>query len=167
MKQDLSRFTDAITASLARPVDGRRIIEVPLVTRKVHSLLATAAGRTELRGSMLRRMGVPPELRSEHTRVALISFGGQFIPPPPSACLPSDAAPVPSTLLPDGWIAILCGQGKDTAALKKTLPPNFFCCEYLPCSPPSAIEEVYLPDLTAIADVVLGKLVRPAPLLPD
>ncbi len=55
------------------------------------------------------------------------------------------------TLLPDdSWIAIVCGVPKDWAAEGgEDLPDSFFV----------APKDVYMPDLTAIADVLLGKLV--------
>lgn len=56
------------------------------------------------------------------------------------------------TLLPDAsWIAIVCGVPKDWAAEDgEELPENFYV----------APKDVYMPDLTAVADVLLGKLVR-------
>ena len=51
------------------------------------------------------------------------------------------------TLLPKGWIAIVCGlSSKD---LEEDLPDNFF----------AAPRDIYVPDLTAMCDVLLGKLV--------
>ena len=50
-------------------------------------------------------------------------------------------------LLPDGWIAIVCGlSGKEK---DDSLPDRFF----------AAPRDVYMPDLTACCDVLLGKLV--------
>jgi hypothetical protein len=60
-------------------------------------------------------------------------------------------------LLPDAsWIAIVCGVTKEQwLALDEDedsgLPDGFFV----------APKDVYMPDLTAIGDVLLGKLVRP------
>ncbi|GAA94009.1 uncharacterized protein L969DRAFT_92945 [Mixia osmundae IAM 14324] len=48
-------------------------------------------------------------------------------------------------LLPPGWIAILCGYDNSSGEL---LPPNFY----------TTGKDVYVPDLTATADVILGKL---------
>lgn len=55
------------------------------------------------------------------------------------------------TLLPDeSWLAIVCGVPKEWAAAGgEALPDNFFV----------APKDVYMPDLTAVADVLLGKLV--------
>jgi hypothetical protein len=51
------------------------------------------------------------------------------------------------SLLPDGWIAIVCGlSGKEK---DDSLPDRFF----------AAPRDVYMPDLTACCDVLLGKLV--------
>ena len=56
------------------------------------------------------------------------------------------------TLVPDdSWIAIVCGVSKDWAEEDgEELPENFYV----------APKDVYMPDLTAVADVLLGKLVR-------
>lgn len=51
--------------------------------------------------------------------------------------------------LPDeGWIAIVCGASKDEGE-QEDLPDGFYI----------APKDVYMPDLTAVADVLLGKLV--------
>lgn len=53
-------------------------------------------------------------------------------------------------LLPPGWIAIVCGlSGGNNEALRNDLPDGFFASD----------RDVYVPDLTMTADVVLGKLV--------
>lgn len=54
-------------------------------------------------------------------------------------------------LLPDdSWIAIVCGVPKDWGKEDgEELPENFFV----------APKDIYMPDLTAVADVLLGKLV--------
>lgn len=54
------------------------------------------------------------------------------------------------TLLPDAsWLAVVCGVPKDWAMEDgEALPDNFFV----------APKDVYMPDLTAVADVLLGKL---------
>ena len=54
-------------------------------------------------------------------------------------------------LLPPGWIAIVCGLSGEGNEIRKDLPAGFFASE----------KDVYVPDLTATADVVLGKLVNP------
>jgi hypothetical protein len=57
------------------------------------------------------------------------------------------------SLLPDAsWIAIVCGVSKqqwNDLDSNQELPDGFFV----------APREVYMPDLTAVADVLLGKLV--------
>ncbi len=57
----------------------------------------------------------------------------------------------PYSMLPDdSWIAIVCGVPKDWAEKDgEDMPENFFV----------APKDVYMPDLTAVADVLLGKLV--------
>jgi hypothetical protein len=58
-----------------------------------------------------------------------------------------------TSLLPDEtWIAIVCGVSKEqwnTGDGDDGLPDGFYV----------APKDVYMPDLTAIADVLLGKLV--------
>ncbi|KAJ3996864.1 hypothetical protein F5050DRAFT_1807381 [Lentinula boryana] len=52
-------------------------------------------------------------------------------------------------LLPDSsWIAIVCGASDEQRSDTSALPENFYL----------APKDVYMPDLTAIADVLLGKL---------
>ena len=54
-----------------------------------------------------------------------------------------------STFLPDdSWIAIVCGMTASSTDDSEELPRNFFV----------APRDVYMPDLTAVADVLLGKL---------
>ena len=62
----------------------------------------------------------------------------------------------PSQMLPDtSWIAIVCGASKSSAPNEgekdtdNDMPERFF----------TAPRDVYMPDLTAVADVLLGKLV--------
>jgi hypothetical protein len=56
-----------------------------------------------------------------------------------------------AALLPDSsWIAIVCGVSKEQwATQSEGLPDGFFV----------APKDIYMPDLTAVADVLLGKLV--------
>jgi hypothetical protein len=49
-------------------------------------------------------------------------------------------------LIPDGWIAIVCGVSKNWG--EEDLPERFFV----------APKDVYMPDVTAMGDVLLGKL---------
>lgn len=59
---------------------------------------------------------------------------------------PTDADPEMFSLLPDGWIAIVCGVSKNWG--EEDLPERFFV----------APKDVYMPDVTAMGDVLLGKL---------
>ena len=52
-------------------------------------------------------------------------------------------------LLPEGWIAVVCGASKEQGDGAENLPEGFYI----------APKDVYMPDLTAAADVLLGKLV--------
>ena len=51
-----------------------------------------------------------------------------------------------AALLPDGWIAVVCDVGDAWGA--EDLPERFFV----------APKGVYMPDVTAVGDVLLGKL---------
>jgi hypothetical protein len=52
-------------------------------------------------------------------------------------------------LLPEGWIAVVCGASKEQGEGAENLPEGFYI----------APKAVYMPDLVAVADVLLGKLV--------
>lgn len=54
-------------------------------------------------------------------------------------------------LLPENWIAVVCGASKGQDEDAEHLPEGFYI----------APKDVYMPDLTAAADVLLGKLVGP------
>ncbi|KAF9648007.1 hypothetical protein BDM02DRAFT_3169160 [Thelephora ganbajun] len=51
-------------------------------------------------------------------------------------------------LLPEGWIAVVCGASKEQDEGAEHLPEGFYI----------APKDVYMPDLSAVADVLLGKL---------
>lgn len=77
--------------------------------------------------------------------------------PPDSEGVDNDEENDIADLLPDErWIAIVCGVSKEqwltqqVTAGEDALPDNFFV----------APRDVYMPDLTAVGDVLLGKLVR-------
>ncbi|KAK4046751.1 hypothetical protein OIV83_005856 [Microbotryomycetes sp. JL201] len=168
---DKSSFTPEVEAILSRPtskVPRGKVVDVPLIVRPLSPNVFESAFRTRL----LSSLNVPPELHD--SKILLVSFGGQSIPrpksQPPSPLAtplaespafgssttvngalspPSPASTNPSMagLLPPGWIAIVCGLGNGNE-IKKDLPDKFFASH----------EDVYVPDLTATADVVLGKL---------
>ena len=52
-------------------------------------------------------------------------------------------------LLPEGWVAVVCGASKEQGDDAEDLPEGFYI----------APKDVYMPDLTAVADALLGKLV--------
>lgn len=57
----------------------------------------------------------------------------------------------PSLLPDETWIAVVCGVSKEWGRENgEELPPGFYV----------APRDIYMPDLTAVADVLLGKLVR-------
>lgn len=87
---------------------------------------------------------------------------------PPSPVLTKDARPqdtfpgwsssaeeemveeLPSLLPDETWVAIVCGVSKEWGRENgEELPPGFYV----------APRDIYMPDLTAVADVLLGKLV--------
>lgn len=57
--------------------------------------------------------------------------------------VPEELAEDPK-LLPDGWIAIVCGVAKNWG--EEDLPEGFFV----------APRDMWMPDLTAVGDVLLG-----------
>ncbi|GAA5912776.1 hypothetical protein JCM8208_004070 [Rhodotorula glutinis] len=170
---DRTAFIPEVEAILSRPTDsipsakdGRTVIDVPLIVRAPSPDANTPAFRAEL----LASMGVPDHLLS--SKVLLVSFGGQAIPRPrtrPPTPLSSPllrrtmsqmSSSVSSLeppqqderreagLLPKGWIAIVTGLSGGDNAIRDDLPYGFFASE----------KDVYVPDLTWIADCVLGKL---------
>ncbi|KAK4046895.1 hypothetical protein OIO90_006403 [Microbotryomycetes sp. JL221] len=166
--QDRSSFTTEIEQILSRPtskVPRGKVIDVPLIVRPLSINVFT----NEFKYSLLKQLGVPKEMRDD--KILLVSFGGQSIPRPksqppsplatplettassPTTTINGSLAPNSNTtqsmagLLPPGWISIVCGLGNGNE-IKKDLPNRFF----------SSNEDIYIPDLTAIADVVLGKL---------
>ncbi|KAM0791885.1 hypothetical protein ACM66B_004140 [Microbotryomycetes sp. NB124-2] len=173
---DKSSFTPEIERILSRPpsnVPRGKVVDVPLIVRPLSSNVFTK----QFRQGLLKSLGVPEELFEQ--KILLVSFGGQSIPrpksqPPSPLATPlesssssstsngsymtvngalsppphsSDASSSMAGLLPPGWIAIVCGLGNGNE-IKKDLPDKFFASH----------EDVYVPDLTATADVVLGKL---------
>lgn len=166
MNEERTGFTEEILAVLARDpevdVKGktfgqrrRRIVDVPLIARPlskdVHSF--------DFRKRILARLGVPEE--QYQNKILLVSFGGQTIPKPvTSSSLTNGHRSI--GLLPEGWIAIVCGLGvSSNASLRNDLPANFYAANVNVLLQEGDEEvEIYVPDLTAMADVVLGKLVR-------
>lgn len=161
-------FTPEILDLLARPVNTipRKVIDVPLIVRPPSPEVYT----TKFRHNLLGSMGVPSHLLD--SKVLLVSFGGQSIPRPRSRPPSPLSAPLMRSsskqsngggaslevnsveigeagLLPRGWIAIVCGLAGNNNEIRNDLPAGFFASE----------KDVYVPDLTATADVVLGKLV--------
>lgn len=146
VKKDRTDLTDEIKLTLTETA-CTRIVDVPLMIRPLSPDVHTPAFRL----SLLKQLGVPPANYS--SKILLVSFGGQAIPMPTSTARSSNGVPVNSKngsgLLPPGWIAIVCGM-KANATLRDNLPFNFFAVDV----------DVFVPDVTAVADVVLGKLVR-------
>ena len=94
---------------------------------------------------------VPPENNQDVSEYAY--------PHPPSGFMDAfysstELAEIPR-LLPDGWVAVVCGASKERGEDAELLPDGFYI----------APKDVYMPDLTAVADVLLGKLV--GPLIPS
>lgn len=179
INEERTAFVPEIEALLSRPTKsipsaaaGRPVIDVPLIVRAP----SPEVNSTEFRNAILTGMGVPDFLLD--SKVLLVSFGGQAIPRPktrPPSRLSSPlrrsssyngtngatSLAVPSDelreagLLPKGWIAIVTGLSGGENAIRDDLPYGFFASE----------KDVYVPDLTWIADCVLGKLVSSRGLL--
>ncbi|KAG9126580.1 hypothetical protein FRC07_002920 [Ceratobasidium sp. 392] len=75
---------------------------------------------------------------------------GPFLPTPddstPGSPIDEEDVEELFSLLPEGWIAIVCGVAKNWG--EEDLPDRFFV----------APRDVYMPDVTAVGDVLLGKL---------
>ncbi|KAA1098792.1 hypothetical protein PGTUg99_018044 [Puccinia graminis f. sp. tritici] len=150
-------FTAEIDGKLAKGKDSRmrprRTIDMPLIVRP----LTRSAYEPKTKLALLAALGVPAELLKSETKILLVSFGGQVIPspsPPTSTDHDLDDGSSPNqtrphdSLLPPGWIAIICGL--PPKARPHQIPDRFFSI--------TDSKFNYVPDLTAIADVVLGKL---------
>ncbi|KAG0141896.1 hypothetical protein CROQUDRAFT_98200 [Cronartium quercuum f. sp. fusiforme G11] len=133
----IGSFKPEIHKLLDRPVNeiARQVWEMPLVVRPVSRGIYHPSRKLEL----LERLGVPEPLRSKGPKILLVSFGGQII-----SCPQPDAKPSAS-LLPPGWIAVVCGTYAESFAAGD---PHIYAISH----------DSYVPDLTALADVVLGKL---------
>ncbi|KAI9061096.1 hypothetical protein FKP32DRAFT_1655051 [Trametes sanguinea] len=135
--------------------------------RAIPSRLALdAEHHTRPRGlSQLRVAGAPPAAVPTSPRMPTQMPAFVTIPPTPRPVDGFDApepcwdagegaghakAEMDARILPDeSWIAIVCGVPKDWGREDgEELPENFFV----------APRDVYMPDLTAVADVLLGKL---------
>ncbi|KAH9447394.1 hypothetical protein Pst134EA_029432 [Puccinia striiformis f. sp. tritici] len=145
-------FTAEIDCKLARPKESstrkKKVIDMPLIVRP----LTKSAYDPQSKLTLLSALGVPTDLLKAETKILLVSFGGQIIPsprPPTSTdCPTSSPTQPPLSLLPPGWIAIICGL--PPTSRPQDIPDGFFSIANSKFN--------YVPDLTAIADVVLGKL---------
>ncbi|OAV91336.1 hypothetical protein PTTG_01680 [Puccinia triticina 1-1 BBBD Race 1] len=151
-------FTAEIDCKLARAEESmprkKRVIDMPLIVRQ----LTKSAHDPQTKLALLAGLGVPADLLKADIKILLVSFGGQVIPsprPPTSTDPGSDDHPEPTSqnqprnaLLPPGWIAIVCGL--PSKSRPNDMPDRFFSI--------TDSKFNYVPDLTAIADVVLGKL---------
>jgi len=91
---------------------------------------------------------VPPENMAEY-----ISHSHSLPPSGSSDALLMSTEPTETPrLLPEGWIAVVCGASKGQGEGAEHLPEGFYI----------APKDVYMPDLIAVADVLLGKLVGPS-----
>lgn len=176
VNEERTAFVPEVEALLSRPASsipsaaaGRPVVDVPLIVRPPSRDANTPA----FRHALLTSMGVPEHLID--SKVLLVSFGGQAIPRPrsrppsplstplqrsnsffspgASSLSPPVEQPREVGLLPKGWIAVVTGLSGGNNAIREDLPYGFFASE----------KDVYVPDLTWIADCVLGKLVRLAP----
>ncbi|GAA5864419.1 hypothetical protein JCM3774_002785 [Rhodotorula dairenensis] len=172
--KDRTAFVPEVEALLSRPTSaipsaahGRTVIDVPLIVR----VPSPDANTPEFKHALLSGMGVPDFLLD--SKVLLVSFGGQAIPRPQTRPPSRLSSPLRRSssytgtngngngslaissmeqreagLLPQGWIAIVTGLSGGDNAIREDLPYGFFASE----------KDVYVPDLTWIADCVLGKL---------
>ncbi|KAH9902735.1 hypothetical protein C8Q73DRAFT_750066 [Cubamyces lactineus] len=162
-------LSDALkNAALNRPEEARPPVTAPATQNPPRAIPAHVAldvdhPHTRPRGlSQLRVAGAPPAAVPTSPRVPSQMPAFVTIPPTPrpvdgfEASEPNweggavDGAEVEVRILPDeSWIAIVCGVPKDWGREDgEELPENFFV----------APRDVYMPDLTAVADVLLGKL---------
>ncbi|KAI0326951.1 hypothetical protein GY45DRAFT_1309622 [Cubamyces sp. BRFM 1775] len=161
-------LSDALkNAALSRPEETRRettsASQNPPRPIPAHLALDVDHPHTRPRGlSQLRVAGAPPAAVPTSPRVPSQMPAFVTIPPTPrpvdgfEASEPSweggavDGVEAEVRILPDeSWIAIVCGVPKDWGREDgEELPENFFV----------APRDVYMPDLTAVADVLLGKL---------
>lgn len=165
----LNRSGDAVPCNPPPDVKNprqnfRKVVDAPLIVRPPSKDVYSPSFRQDI----LNNLGIPLSLHS--AKILLVSFGGQSIPRPksrPPSPSPSssptisksnsalqsggflDSTPREPGLLPEGWIAIVCGIKVDSAA-SEGLPLGFYRSPL----------DVYVPDMCAIADVLLGKLVR-------
>lgn len=178
--QHAQALSDALqNAKLIRPDTPPEPVlqeQKPVRALPAHLTLETDHPHTRPRGlSQLRVAGAPPAAVPTSPRIPSQMPAFVTIPPTPLLLDGFDApdyswglagaggateveAEVEPRILPDAsWIAIVCGVPKDWGREDgEELPDNFFV----------APRDVYMPDLTAVADVLLGKLVRiPLPSL--
>lgn len=102
--------------------------------------------------------GAPPAHKSSSSQSSIQVPRLNTIPPTPAvngepfdfSVSDEECDDVEPALLPDdSWIAIVCGVSKEQwASQSEDLPDGFFI----------APKDVYMPDLTAVGDVLLGKL---------
>lgn len=146
-------FTLDIGQRLACPTSnrlGKEVIDIPLIVRP----FTGSALDPQTKLALLSSLRVPSNLLTMETKILLVSFGGQVIPRLRSTadhnvdCQTEQPSPDTDGILPSGWIAIVCGLS--STALDSHKPQGFYSLS------DSSFD--YLPDLTAIADVVLGKL---------
>ncbi|KAI0671425.1 hypothetical protein C8Q78DRAFT_1153157 [Trametes maxima] len=159
-------LSDALkNASLGRPDGPSLNSENSLRILPTHLTLEPEHHATRPRGhSQLRVAGAPPAAVPTSPRLPSQAQMPAFVTIPPTP-RPADGfdAPEPgwgvteaegmeeeASILPDAsWIAIVCGVPKDWGREDgEELPEGFFV----------APRDVYMPDLTAAADVLLGKL---------
>ncbi|MBW0535079.1 hypothetical protein O181_074794 [Austropuccinia psidii MF-1] len=138
-------FTSTIEKKLLQKSNQKKlVIDVPLVVRPI----SHSAYHPNKKLELLNALGVPSDLINSNTKILLVSFGGHHIPSPQSILHPSNTLIPTHSLLPSGWIAIICGLSAENMA--SWSPYHFYSV--------SGSEFDYIPDLTAIVDVVLGKL---------
>jgi hypothetical protein len=124
-------------------------------SKRTHPFFSGLSNETDPTGLATPNLPTPKVLKPTTLELPVNAFldlnegGGRMSPLSLSPIVPSKQLPeLDVDLLPEGWIAVVCGSGEGHE-LKKDLPSRFYVCS----------KEVYVPDLTRVADVVMGKLV--------
>ncbi|EGG10896.1 uncharacterized protein MELLADRAFT_115317 [Melampsora larici-populina 98AG31] len=139
-------FQDHIHNLLDRSIQDipRPVIDLPLVFRKISKSIY----KPNQKLSLLKLLNLPTSLQTLNTKILLISFGGQVIPRPKPIQTSENTNSPFFDILPPGWIAIVCGSSVDGLTSQDALD-RFY---------PIPKTFSYVPDLTALSDVVMGKL---------
>ncbi|KAH8100949.1 hypothetical protein BXZ70DRAFT_988629 [Cristinia sonorae] len=151
--KDISPNTPPRTKSSKADPPAQRVApreDVPLTIPSRKPSLRTRT-RVTVAGAPPATISTSPSIPSLDS----ITFTAFTIPPTPDVSVAEQSAwleseeEVPQLFPDESWIAVVCGVSKDWGKEDgEELPERFFV----------APKDVYMPDLTAVADVLLGKL---------